>query len=275
MALINKILFPVDFSPACFSVARYVEAFAGRFEAEILLLHVVGMGDGGLTLAEEQLPHRQAQLNSFLADELKYFTTERVCVIGDEAAPEIVAAAQRWHPDLMMMPTRGLGTFQRLLLGSITAKILDDLDCPVWTNVHSDVVPPLEDIHCRRVLCALDLTDRSQYVLEWAAALAAEYEGDLGIVHATSTMPRAVAAVGLENELTRSVSQQVEMEIASLQKAAGTAARVFVQSGDPPQIVTAAARDFDADLVIIGRHESGRRDAYAILRDSPCPVISI
>jgi len=275
MALIKKILFPVDFSPACFSVARYVEAFAGRFEAEIQLLHVVGMGDGGLTLASEQLPQRQAQLNAFLADELKYFTTARVCVIGDEAAPEIAAAAQRWHPDLVMMPTRGLGTFQRLLLGSVTAKILDDLDCPVWTNVHSDVVLPLEDIHCRRILCGLDLADRSQYVLEWAAALAAEYEADLGIVHATSAMPATVVSVDLEKELGRSVFQQVEMEIASLQKAAGTAAPVFVQSGDPPRIVTSAAGDFDADLLIVGRHESGRQDAYAILRDSPCPVISI
>ena len=123
MAQIKKILFPVDFSPACFSAARYLEAFAGRFEAEILLLHVVGMGDGGLTLAEERLPHRQAQLNAFLADELKYFTTERLCVIGDDAATEIVATAQRWHPDLVMMPTHGLGTFRRFFLGSVTAKI--------------------------------------------------------------------------------------------------------------------------------------------------------
>lgn len=273
MPLIDKILFPVDFSDNCLSAARYVEALAGRFEAEIILFHVVGMGEHNL--AEQLLPVRQAQLNAFLADELKYFTTHRVCVLGDDAAPEIVSAAQHWMPDLVMMPSHGLGAFRKLLLGSVTEKVLLDVDCPVWTSVHTDVVLPLEAIHCRRVLCALDLTDRSENILRWAAALAAEYEAELGIVHATAAMPAPVIAVDLEQELTQSVSQQVQKELASLQENVGAAARVFVQSGNPPEIVTACARVFGADILVIGRHESGQQDAHAILRDSPCPVVSI
>jgi nucleotide-binding universal stress UspA family protein len=275
MPLINKILFPVDFSPACLNVARYVEAFAGRFEAEIMLLHVVGPGDGELTLPEELLPLRQTQLNAFLADELKYFSTERVCVTGDEPAPEIVAAARRWRPDLVMMPTHGLGAFQRFFFGSVAAKILRDLDCPVWTSVHSEIALPLEDIHCRRILVALDLTERSRGVLAWAAALAAEYEAVLGIVHATAELPLAYTAVSLEKDLTRSVSAQAAKEIESLRKAAGTGARVWIDSGDPATVIPGAAKDFDADLLVIGRHQSGPDDAYAILRDSLCPVIGI
>jgi len=275
MPLIKKILFPVDFSPACVSVARYVEAFAGQFEAEIMLFHVVGPGDGELTLAEELLPLRQAQLNAFLADELKYFSTERLCVTGDEPAPEIVAAAQRWRPDLVMMPTHGLGVFQKFFFGSVAADILRDLDCPVWTSVHSEIPLPLEDIHCRRILVALDLTERSQKVLAWAASLAAEYEAVLGIVHVTAEMPLAYTAVSLEKDLTRSVSEGATKEIEAFQKAVGTTARVFVRSGDSPAVIAGAAKDFDADLLVIGRHESGPDDAYAILRDSPCPVIGI
>jgi hypothetical protein len=34
MPAIKKILFPVDFSKRCIGAARYVEAMAGRFEAE-------------------------------------------------------------------------------------------------------------------------------------------------------------------------------------------------------------------------------------------------
>ena len=275
MSLISKILFPVDFSRGCVNAARYVEAFAGQFEAEILLLHVVGPGEGELTLPEELLPLRRAQLNAFLAGELKYFSTERVCVTGNEPAPEIVAAALRWRPDLVMMPTHGLGVFQRFVFGSVTAKILCDLDCPVWTSIHSEIALPLEDIHCRRILCALDFTARGQSVLAWAASLAAEYEAALGIVHATAEMPLAYTAVSLQKDLTQSVSEQAKKEIESLQKAAGTAARVFIDSGNPATVIARAAKEFDADLLVIGRHESGPGDAYAILRDSPCPVISI
>ena len=246
-----------------------------------MLLHVVGMGEGGLTLAEEQLPLKKAQLDAFLADELKYFTTERVCVTGDEPAPVIVDTALNWGADLVMMPTHGLGAFRRFLLGSVTAKILHDLDCPVWTSVHSDVVLPLEQIHCRRILCAIDLTGRSQSVLKWAASLAAEYEAALGIVHSTAELPPAVISVGLEEELRRSVSEQAKEEIAKLQATVGTAAQVFIYSGDPANAVAGAAKDFAADLLIIGRHDGSEiagflhQNAYAILRDSPCPVISI
>jgi len=281
MPLINKILFPVDFSDSCLGAARYVEALAGRFEARIMLLHVVGMGEGGLTLAEERLPLRKAQLDAFLADELKYFTTERVCVTGDEPASAIVDTALNWGADLVMMPTHGLGAFRRFLLGSVTAKILYDLDCPVWTSVHSDIVLPLEQIHCRRILCAIDLTDRSPGILKWAASLAAECDAALGIVHSTADLPPAVISVGLEEELRQSISEQAKMEIAKLQAIAGTAAQVFVNSGDPANAVAGAAKEFFADLLVIGRHDDSgitgylRQNAYAILRDSPCPVISI
>jgi nucleotide-binding universal stress UspA family protein len=271
--VINKILFPVDFSHSCRSAARYVEAFAGRFEAEIMLLHVVGMGEHNL--AEELLPQRQAQLNAYLADELKYFTTERICVIGDDPAAEIVAAALRWQPDLVMLPTHSPGTFDRLLLGSVTAALLRDLDCPVWTSVHSESVVPLEQIHFRRILCAVDLTERSEGVLNWAASLRAEYDADLGIVHAMAEIPLAVVAVSLEEELQRSVSKQAKEEIRMLQSTAGTAARVFVDSGNPAAVVARVAKNFDPDLLVIGRHQAGPHDDWAILRESSCAVVSI
>jgi nucleotide-binding universal stress UspA family protein len=279
--MIRRILFPVDFSDSCLSVARYVEFMAGLFEAEIMMLNVVGMGEGGLTLAEERLPRRQAQLDAFLADELKYFTTQRVCVTGDDPAPEIVAAAERWQPDMVMMPTHGLGAFRRFLLGSVTAKILNDLDCPVWTSVHSEAVLPLEQIHCRRILCALDLGDRSQSVLQWAAALAAESEAELGIVHATPELSAGYAGWALEQEFADSVSKQATDRIEKLQTAAGTTARVFISAGDSAKVIADAASDSGADLLVIGRHDATgiagylRQNAYAILRDSPCPVISI
>jgi nucleotide-binding universal stress UspA family protein len=281
MPLVRKILFPVDFSHSCLTVARYVEFMAGLFEAEITMFNVVGMGEGGLTLAEERLPRRQAQLNAFLADELKYFTTERICVTGDDPATEIVAAAQRWQPDLVMMPTHGLGAFRSLLLGSVTAKILHDLDCPVWTSVHSEAVLPLEQIHCRRILCAVNLGDRSRSVLQWAAALAADSKADLAIVHATPALSAGYAGWALEQEFADSVSAQAKDRIEKLQAVAGTSARVFIGAGDPAEVIAGATGEFEADLLVIGRHDdtgiAGRlqQNAYAILRDSPCPVISI
>lgn len=278
MPQIKKILFPVDFSESCLSTARYVEAFAGRFEAEIMLLHAVGMGEHNL--AEELMPGRKAQLDAFLASELKYFTTHRVCVVGDPSST-ITETARSWNPDLVMMPTHGLGFFRRHLLGSVTAKVLHDLQCPVWTSVHAETTPALEEIHCRRILCAVDLTERSRDILEWAAWLTGEYHASLGIVHATGVM--GVEATGWYRgpDLQQYAAERAKKGIDELQAQAGTASDVFISSGDPAKVIASAAKDFDADLLVIGRHGAAGlagnllQNAYAILRESPSPVVSI
>jgi len=278
MPQIKKILFPVDFSESSVGAARYLEFFAGEFEAEIMLLHAVGMGEHNLP--EELLPARRAHLDAFLFDELKYYTTYRVCEAGEPA--EVIAAnARAWNPDLIMMPTHGLGFFRRHLLGSVTSKVLHDLPYPVWTSVHAERAPSLEQIHCRRILCALDLGDRSRCVLEWANWLAREYQATVGIVHATMAPDENTTDWQLGTEFRQYLAEQGKKEIEALQAQAGTDFSVFINPGDPARVIANAVADFNADLLVIGRHDKGGipglplQSAYAILRESPCPVISI
>jgi nucleotide-binding universal stress UspA family protein len=278
MPAIKKILFPVDFSAGCVGAARYVETFAGWFQAEIMLLHVVGSGTN--VLAEELRPRSQAQLNAFLADELKYFTTQRVCVVGDPA-DKIVEMARSWSPDLVMMPTHRPGFFRTFLLGSVTAKVLHDVECPVWTGIHAEEAPPLEKITWARVLCAIDLGERSPDVLKWAAFLARAHQAELRIVHATPELEAAPTGRYLDEEFAASLAAAAKSRIAPLQAAAGTNAAIQIARGNPGTAVTCAAKDFSADLLVIGRHNGTgiagrlRHNAYAIIRESPCPVISV
>ncbi|HWE52015.1 MAG TPA: universal stress protein [Bryobacteraceae bacterium] len=278
MPAIKKILFPVDFSESSIAAARYVETIAGCFEAEVMLLHVVGMGEH--TLAEELLPGRQADLDAFLADEFKYFTTHRICVTGDPTIA-IQDAAGRWHPDLVMMPTHGTGVFRRLLLGSVTARTLQRLSCPVWTSAHLKAASRLEEIHLRRILCALDLRQGSGCVLEWAAWLAGECQAELGIVHASGELPSEYYGWDIEKEYEDELKAEGKRQIGKLQSSAGSHGEVFVTSGYPATVVARTAADFNADLLVMGRHDvpglAGylRHNDYAILRDSPCPVISV
>jgi len=287
---IQRILFPVDFSDSCIGAARYLALFTGEFDAEVMLLHAVATGENNF--AAELLPGMQTRLDGFLENELKCFTTHRVCVAGDPASA-IAECARSWKPDLTMMPTHGLGYFRRHLFGSVTAKTLHDLQCPVWTSVHAETAPALEEIHCRRILCAVDLGERSGSILGWAAWLANEYQASLAIVHSTARVDLAAAenleSGRLEREFQRYVSETAKKEIEALQSDARTAATVFISPGDPAEIITRAARDFDADLLVIGRHNAtglaglplqkrARHhavNAYAIMRELPCPVISI
>lgn len=279
MPEIKKILFPVDFSESCYAAARYVEAFAGQFEAEVQLLHIVGMGEHAL--ADELLPERRIQIDNFLKEEFKYFTTHRVCVVGD-AASRIAEAAASWNPDLVAMPTHGLGTFRRVLIGSVTAKILNDLACPVWTGVHLETPKPLEAIHCKRIMCAMDYSERGIDVLRYAWWLTQQFDAQLAVVHATPPLNGAYYGYGIEEEYAEAMVGDARKRIDELQEAAGAHIdQVYISAGAPWKIVSCAAQQFDADLVVMGRHSTSgiagflRPNAYSILREIPCPAISI
>ena len=262
MFQLKRILFPVDFSRRSHGAAAYVEALAGRFQAELILLHVVEPATYNRTLAEEPRITRESFLNFFGAD-LDYLRV-RTMVEHGEAARKIVECSVAEHADLIMMPTQGLGIYRRLILGSSVAKVLHDADCPVWTGVHLEDAPPLEKVHTERVLCAVDLKRPSARVLEWASQLAKEYQAELTLLHVTAGPdPNAASA------------------LAELQRGVGSKARLEVRQGDPAKVVAEAARDLRADLLVIGRRAEigllGRLEvtAYSIVRDSPCPVVSV
>jgi len=268
MFQLKRILFPVDFSRRSRGAAAYVEALAGRFQAELILLHVLEPANYNRTLAEEPEVTRQSFLD-FFGPDLNYLPVETVVEHG-EPARKIVECAVAHHADLIMMPTQGLGMYRRLIIGSSVAKVLHDADCPVWTGVHLEDAPPLEKVHTERVLCAVDLQRPSARVLEWASQLAKEYQAELTLLHvthgSTADPGAASAAASALEELRREV---------------GCDAQLQVREGDPAKVVAETARDLRADLLVIGRRAEiglmGRLEvtAYSIIRDSPCPVVSV
>ncbi|MDE3194873.1 MAG: universal stress protein [Acidobacteriota bacterium] len=276
---IQRILFPVDFSAACRGAARYVEAVAGRFESAIRLMHVVGSGER--ELAADLLPRRKAELDVFLSDELKQFTVERICEIGDGPEGPIENAAKNWPADLVMIPTHGLGVFRRVLLGSVTAKLLHDLTCPVWTSVHAETAPQLENIHCRNILCAVDLDARSKDVLQWANWFARENDAQLTIVHATPPIAALTPGADVTADFIETSYEIATETLAKLQKGLGLNCESIIRPGDPASVISSAAKAIHADILIFGRHHGHGlvdrlvENTFAILRRTPCPAISI
>jgi nucleotide-binding universal stress UspA family protein len=264
---LKRILFPVDFSPRCRGAASYVEALAGRFEAELILLHVVEPATYNRALADEPAIGHKEIMDFFGAD-LKYLRVESLVEHG-EAAHKIVECAAARRADLIMMPTQGLGMYRRLIIGSNVAKVLHDADCPVWTGVHLENAPPLENVHTERVLCAVDLKLPSARVLDWANQLAKEYQAELTLLHVTS------------EPLTPNSDPDVRQALKELQKTVGSNAELRLGDGDPAKTVAQTARELGADLLVIGRRaESGllgrlEVTAYSIIRQSPCPVVSV
>jgi nucleotide-binding universal stress UspA family protein len=289
MPTINHILFPVDFSERSKAVEPFVRATALRFNAKLTILHSIPYPltrSGGfeappypvltdMTPAIEDARSRLAGL--FNTPE--YSHVERIVEQG-EPSTLITTIAKTSGVDLIMMATHGYGGFRALLLGSVTAKVLHDANCAVWTAAHLERGDVTVHVDCRNILCAIDLSTDGVSVIRHAASLAKDYGARLQLVHAVPAS-EARPQKYLDSEFRQSLLQESREEIARMQKEAGTDVDVSVEGGDVSKVVRAAALQQNCDLIVIGRgriHETFgrlRTNAYAIIRDSPCPVVSI
>lgn len=288
MLTVKEILFPIDFSERTCGAVPFVQAMATRFEARVTLMSVApplwyaAMGDVGTPVyidPEELRADLQKRLEGTLVKEFAGLQVERVAEVGDPAE-EITRYAHIQGVDLIMMPTHGYGPFRSLLLGSVTAKVLHDSQCPVWTGAHMEGSPGAEHVNPHSVVCAVDGTPKSVPIMEWAADFAKQAGAQMRIVSVVPAM-EGWPERQLDRELAAEAVKDVRVRIATLQREAGIEAPLCVETGNVPAAVRDEALRHAADLVVIGRgllHETFgrlRAHSYGIIRQAPCPVVSV
>lgn len=204
---------------------------------------------------------------------------EAVVEEGDPSF-DIAEYARNHAVDLIMMPTHGYGKFRSLLLGSVVSKVLHDADCAVWTAPHVEDPSMLAHLPCRSILVAVDRGVEQVPVLRCAAELAKEMGASLTLVHAVPGAETQTFETG-GDEFSLFLLDAARKEMAKLQAEAGTSFEATVAAGKVGQVVRQTALDRHADLTIIGRgvmHEVFgrlRTQSYQIIRESPCPVLSL
>ena len=284
MTTIQNILFPVDFTPSCDGMVPFVKRAAAMLSAKVTLLYVLEPSVSSFELltrpqAEAEVDRKNVactKLESYLTAEFPVHDTRRLLVVG-EAATRIAKVARDRGFDLIVMPTHA-GVFRRTLLGSTTAKVLNDADCVVLTTQHAETISPRPLEH-REWVCALGLSADSARVLRIASQFAETVHANLSLVHAIP----AGQPVQLDlEERVQSMEKQTAWErVGELQKAVGSHAPVRIAVGPIKDALTEAARRLRADVLVIGRSSQrgtqGRlRDlTYAVIRDAPCPVLSV
>jgi nucleotide-binding universal stress UspA family protein len=272
--MIETILFPVDFSPSCGAMASYVRRAADLFGSRVTLLHVCDLASHNAfelyvrsppEVAEEHRSIARQTLDSFLESEIPPAKCPRILRSG-EAAAQIAEAARTGGFDLIIMPTHA-GRFRRMLLGSTTAKVLNDADCPVLTTEHAQTAIP-KPLEHRAWVCAIGLSPDSERVLRVASRAAGEVRAKLSLIH--------VIRGGTPAE-----ERDARPRLDELQKTVGCEATVRIANGPVKEALLDAARCSDADVLIIGRTirsgSPGRMGdlTYGVVRDSPCAVLSV
>ena len=132
---LKKILVPVDFTECTRKGLFYAVPFAKQFGAELTLLHVVeppytlASEMGGLANVES-VADAERKLQK-LCDELEGDVRCHILLREGNAQSEIVAVAKELGSDLMILSTHGRTGLERIVLGSVTEKVVRHANCPV------------------------------------------------------------------------------------------------------------------------------------------------
>jgi nucleotide-binding universal stress UspA family protein len=294
---IKRIVCPVDFSPISRRALDHAAVIARWYEAELVVLHVMPLmptvfGFPSPVVAEAAEPATGEAMVRELADfvagaEDVAGGTQTLVRTGSPTA-EILRHAAETGADLIVLGTHGRTGFERLVLGSVTEKVLRKAPCPVLTVPrHAEGQPerPLFE----RILCGADFSEAGNHAAAYALSLAQEGNSSLTLLHVVDWMP--------DKDLTRFP----QFDAAAYRRTINREARAKLEAlvpeqardwcdpdlrigcGKPYREILRVAEEDRSDLIVLGVHGGGAvldrmlfgSTTQHVVRQALCPVLTI
>ena len=298
---VTRILCPTDFSEASDHAVDLALAIAAAYQARIAAIHVAHPAVVPLEFAAPAGgPLDGAEIDVLRGKTAARFSGASRAGIGldvfvDTGSPadRIVDRAASLPADLIVMGTHGSRGFERLMLGSVTERVLRRAGCPVLT------VPPrahaTSRLPFRRLLCAVDFSDASVAAAQFAASLALEFDAVLTLLHVLewpwneppppdfANLPAPQGAALAEWRRYRETLASSELEALVPAAARGaTAPTARLRHGKPYVQILEVAAEEGSDLLVVGVHGRNPVDmslfgstANQIVRRATCPVLTL
>lgn len=280
----RKILFPVDYSEPCVAIAPYVQDMQRHFSAELAVVHAYGpetLAFSPLPITDPRLPREahdlaEQRLRDFVHKHFPGQPDIGLFTGVGEPGNVIHDIVQHQGADLVMLPTHGRGPVRRLLLGSVTAKVLHDMTVPVWTASH---LTGIARGPYKSVLAAVDSSEEAETMVRAASAFAASYGARLSLAYVLETPPvDAETAFGPYREDMIAAEKE---RVAGIKTRVGTDAPLAILDSPVAAAIAEEARRVGTGLIVAGRGRTQNTFSrmwshlYPIVRHAPCPVLSM
>lgn len=289
MAEIRSLLVPIDFSDGSRAAVDHAAVLAHALGAHLTALYVAPQ-----YVTYEPLPAfpppapLDPERQESLRQDVRRFITPpgseqplgEVDVREGDPADEILAATA--GADLIVLGRHGRRGFERWIVGSVTESVVRKSDRTVL------VIPrPARPPAFSRILCAVDLSESSAEVLEYAAGIARAVKATLIVLYVADGHhwyePGAIAGVDVE-AVRRAVEESARERLAGLVAGhvpAGMPADVRVLFGRAQREIERVAAE-SADLVVLGAGSSSAMDrfffgstAQHVLRSGVCATLLV
>ena len=304
MMEIKRILCPIDFSDHSRHALDHAVALARWYDSTLTLLHVCSTVPAAayapgtpilpsVILTPADRGELLASMKRFAEEEGGGGLPIQFEVSEGNTVAEILSRAGGMPDDLIVMGTHGRSGFERLVLGSVTEKVLRKATCPVLSVPrHVKDVVPIPPVLFTNILCAFDFSDCSTSALNHAMSLAQQSDARLTVLHVVEPLPELPPGVpgtaqSWPQHVTDFIAATEQDRQERLKAAVPTSVRTFcavetvMATGTPYREVLRVAAEQLSDLIVIGIHGRSATDllffgstAQHVVRQATCPVLT-
>lgn len=282
---LQNILIATDFSECSTRIIGYALGIAARYQAKVHLFHWVDpmaynlVGPDAVCAAVEASRREMRELEERLrgGGRLANLPTETLVEEAGDLSDILPGIVRARSVDLIIVGTHGRTGFKRFALGSVAEKIVREAPCPVLTVGPHVYRSRIEEAGPENILLATDLSRPSRMADLYAFSLACRCRAQLVVLDIGKDDQ------GAPSEETR--AQWCRERLAEL----GTNEGDLVPkpkwlSSDGPAVDTALQRaeENSADLIVFmvkAPYQLTNRllqtDAYRVVCESPCPVLTV
>ncbi len=293
----KNILCATDFSDFSNRTVNYGIALANEFDSKLFVCHVIDLSSVAIYgefqldpvgLQDRIMNDANEQLQELIGGQ--EIDWEPLISVG-HAADEISRIVEEQNMDLVISATRGRSGLKRLILGSVTERLMRTLSCPLLV-VHSPdkalADSDAQEVNIKRILIGCDFSPDSDVAFEHGLSLAQEFQSELHLAHVVETsiyqqLHKTESPV--EEELQQEIHTRL---INKLQDMVPEDARNWCKpqtsllDGHPYEELVKYAEKNNIDMIVLGTRGHGLVKSLLIgsttdrvVRNAPCPVLSV
>jgi nucleotide-binding universal stress UspA family protein len=292
----RRILCATDLSEISNHAVHYAVAMAKRYEAQLYLCNIVDLPmvtvhGAAYTYPEDYVENLKKEilqsLNSLIGQPDVPF--EPIVTTGPVAAT-IASLADDYEIDLAVVATHGRSGFKRLIIGSVTERLIRTTPCPLL------IVPPpadganagtIREKGFKSIMVGCDFSADSNSALQYAFSLAQEFESILHLVHVIE--PVTYRDVLLPEGLLEEVQNRLNPQLGEmLETLVPDEARNWCEikttclAGRTHDEITRYAQIQGVDLIVLGVRGKSLMETMLlgattgrVIRRAVCPVLSV
>ena len=279
----TRILIATGGSPWSDAAAAYAIALAAQMRAELRVLAVLNVS--GVYAMPDVLASSELLMESVeqQGQDMLAHTTARATDAGvphvailkwGNVAETILQTAAEEQCDLIVLGSRGLSGFKRLMLGSISNAVAAKAQCPVLVIKR---LPP-DVLFWRRVLVATGGSPWSDAAVDHALELAHMQQLEVCLLYVERRRPRRTDSLSSLTSDGKSILALAEARAA----AAGVPYETKLAYGDVATTILQAATEQQCDVVVLGsRGLTGFKRlmlgsiSNAVAATAPVPVLIV